>query len=163
MKYYNLSRNWTRKIQPHLDNKQVKEVLVKDFNKFTYGRWNKRFTEGRFPFEFESCDWFIEHRGPWPRYWKYVKHAACHWLVNFALRLAMQAEPSRSWRIITSDKHSTVWDGKQTLFEFNFQAFGITPQECYDLAYQRELPPGKLLRVYKAQHYSVRESENHGG
>ena len=40
-----------------------------------------------------------------------MKHAACHWLVNFALELAQLVEPDRKWRIITSDKHSTVWDG----------------------------------------------------
>jgi hypothetical protein len=56
----------------------------------------------------------------------YVKHAACHWLVNFALELAQHVEPNRAWRIITSQEHSTVWDGKDTLFDFNFLALGVT-------------------------------------
>jgi hypothetical protein len=30
-----------------------------------------------------------------PRFWQYVKHGACHWLVNFGLRLAMLAAPAR--------------------------------------------------------------------
>jgi len=49
--YYDLSKNW-RKVRPHLDNPRVVETLVREFNKFTYGRWRQRFTAGRYPFEF---------------------------------------------------------------------------------------------------------------
>jgi len=42
IKYYDLSKNW-RKVRPHLDNPRVAETLVRDFNKFTYGRWRQRF------------------------------------------------------------------------------------------------------------------------
>jgi hypothetical protein len=80
---------------------------------------------------------------------------ACHWLVNFTLRLAMLVQPKKRWRIITSEKHSTVWDGGDTLFDFNFQAFGIDPNECFDAAFEKELEPGKYKRVYFAQHNSV--------
>ena len=76
-----------------------------------------------------------------------MKHAACHWLVNFNLRLAQLAEPSRSWRIVTSDAHSTVWDGKQTLFEFNFLAFDISADDCFALANVDHLPVGKEYRA----------------
>ena len=62
-------------------------------------------------------------------YMNYVLDGASHWLVNFTLRLAMLVEPDREWRIITSEDHSTVWDGRDTLFEFNFQAFGELPEE----------------------------------
>jgi len=85
------------------------------------------------PQSFESCDLLDSHRGPQPRFWQYVKHAACHWIVNFALRLATLAEPRRCWRIISSDFHSTVWDGAETLFDFNYQALGEPPT--------RQLPP----------------------
>jgi len=76
--------------------------------------------------------------------------------VNFALRLACLAEPKRSWRIVTSDKHSTVWDGHRTLFEFNFQAMGIDAQECWERAAVGgyELTPGRYLKVYHAEHWS---------
>ena len=154
MRYCDPQKQWTKKIIPHLGNKKLNDILVRDFNKFTFGRWKEPFTYGQYPHDFESCDWWCDHRGKIPRYWKYVKHAACHWLVNFTYTLAELAEPQESWRIITSDKHSTVWDGNQTLFDFNFQASGITPQECFDLAFEKELPRGKLLRVYFADHYS---------
>src|SRR5215470_13332060 len=117
IKYYDLSKNW-RKVRPHLDNPRVASTLVRDFNKFTYGRWRQRFTAGRYPREFESCDWDIGHRGRRPQFGNYVKHSACHWLVNFSLELAQPVEPDRKWRIITSDQHSTVWDGGDRLVAF---------------------------------------------
>jgi hypothetical protein len=154
IKYYDLSKNW-RKVKRHLDNPRVAETLVRDFNKFTYGRWRERFTAGHYPFEFESCDWWLGHRGRRPKFWNYVKHAACHWLVNFALELAQLVEPNRKWRIISSDKHSTVWDGENTLFGFNFLALGISPKECFELAYEHELKPGQHGKCGYADHYTV--------
>ena len=153
-RYYDLQRHWTARVEPHLSDKRVNAVLVRDFNKFTFGRWGQRFRSGHLLREFESCDWSWEHRGPEPRYWKYVKHAACNWLVNFNLRLAQAVEPSRPWRIVTSPDHSTVWDGDETLFDFNFLALGIMPEECFSLANKRQLAPGKELRVYQARHFS---------
>jgi hypothetical protein len=154
MRYYDLKRNWTRKIEPHLNDAKLNRILIRDFNKFTNGRWGKEFKAGQYPYEFESCDWSWDHRGPRPRFWRYVKHSACHWLVNFNLRLALLVEPDRPWRIVTSRAHSTVWDGDQTLFDFNFLAFGIAPDECFRLANERRLLSGRELSVHKAQHYS---------
>jgi hypothetical protein len=75
-------------------------------------------------------------------------------LVNFTLRLAQMVEPRRRWRIITSREHSTVWDGEELLFDFNFQAMGIAPPECFKLAHKRELKLGEFLIVHKATHHS---------
>jgi hypothetical protein len=147
MRYYDLQRHWTKRIEPHLTDERLNRVLVRDFRKFTTGNWNKSFTHRQFPRDFESCDWWCGHRGPEPRYWRYVKHSACHWLVNFNLRLAQLVEPNRPWRIVTSEKHSTVWDGEQTLFEFNFLALGIAPDECFALANVDHLPLGKEYRA----------------
>jgi len=76
--------------------------------------------------------------------------------VNFALRLACLAEPKRSWRIVTSDKHSTVWDGQRALFDFNYQAMGITAQDCWNAAAVGgyALTPGTYMKVHYAQHWS---------
>ena len=101
MKYYDLKKNWHR-VKPHLGDKQFNDILVRDFNKFTSGRWNKTFTYGDLPYEFKSCDWDCDHRGRRPAFWQYVKHAACHWLVNSSLCLAMLVQPKKRWRIITS-------------------------------------------------------------
>jgi hypothetical protein len=154
MKYYDLKKNWHR-VRLHLEDKKLNDILVRDFNKFTFGRKSRKFTSGDLPCEFESCDWDIDHRGRRPAFWSYVKHGACHWLVNFGLRLATLVRPKKRWRIITSEDHSTVWDGHETLFDFNFQAFGIDPNECFDLAFDEELEPGEYLPVFFAEHYSV--------
>jgi hypothetical protein len=154
MKYYDLKKNW-RRVKPYLADHELNDILVRDFNKFTFGRWNQTFTDGDLPYEFESCDWDCDHRGKRPAFWQYVKHSACHWLVNFTLRLAILVEPGRPWRIITSQKHSTVWDGDEVLFDFNFQALGIDPNESFNLAFERELKSGKYMRVYFAEHYSL--------
>ena len=154
MKYYDLKKYWP-KAKRHLGDEELNNILVRDFNKFTYGRWGKEFTHGRFPTDFESCDWQWRYRGRRPAFWKYTKHSACHWLVNFSLRWAMLTEPNRMWRIITSSKHSTVWDGNKTLFDLNFQAMGVSPNECFSLAFKRQLKPGNYTEVNFAQHYTI--------
>jgi hypothetical protein len=131
MRYYDLKRNWTRRITPYLADKDLNEILTRDFNLYRMGRWARPFTHGMLPAQIENCDWRCGHQGRYPRFWSYVKQGACHWIVNFALRLACLAEPAKDWRIVTSDSHSTVWDGEQTLFEFNYQAFGVPPGVCW--------------------------------
>ena len=156
MQYYDLKRNW-RRVRPHLADPEVAGVLVRDFNKYTFGRWEKEFLPGMVPHEFESCDWWCNHRGRLPAYWQYVKHAACHWLVNFNLELAQASVADRAWRIISSDDHSTVWDGATTLFDLNFLALGVSPAECYRKARRTGeiLKPGEHLTVHYAEHYST--------
>ena len=82
-----------------------------------------------------------------------MKHAACHWLVNFNLALAMLVEPKRQWRILSHPRHSTTWDGKNTLFDFNFLALGVPASEAFQMARRgREYLPGEFLKVGLAVH-----------
>jgi hypothetical protein len=145
MRYYDVVRNWGRKIKPHLSDPEVQAVLVRDFNRFTFGRWGREFKAGMKPRDFESCDWEWDRRGRHPEYWGFVKHSACHWVVNFNLKLAERAEPKTLWRIVSSRKHSTVWDGKETLFDMQFLALEVDPDEAWFLARTkgRALPIGK--------------------
>lgn len=155
MRYYPFTKNW-RKVRPHLSNKKVQDVLVRDMNRFTFGRWRTRFTQGMLPEQVESCDWRWGNgrRGRTPAYWAYVKHAACHWLVNFNFELAKLVEPNKKWRILSGGCHSTVWDGEETLFDMNFSALGVDPNEAFDLANEEHYPIGKRMIVYYADHYS---------
>ena len=154
MQYYDLQANW-RKVKKHIDSAEVQKILATDFNKFTYGRWRQKFKTGDLPTNFESCDWRCNtgRRGRQPAFWDYTKHSACHWLVNFNLRLAQLVEPDRNWRILTSDLHSTTWDGKHLLFDFNFSALGIKPKECFMLANKEELAVGEYLETHFVLHY----------
>ena len=58
-----------------------------------FGPWGKPCTAGYDAFE--TCDWDAGHCGPRPRYWRYFKHCACHWLVNDSLAIAKAALPVR--------------------------------------------------------------------
>lgn len=156
MRYYNFIRHWTKRIEPHLANEELNKVLVKYFHKYTWGRWRRAFLPGMTVEEWESCDWRFEHKAPWPRYWKYVKHGACHWLVNFALKLAMLAEPKREWRIVTSDGHSAVWDGENTLFDLQYSALGVTAEDSWNILKTGvQLKPGEYLKVYLCPYYKT--------
>jgi hypothetical protein len=143
IRYYNLRRHWTKRIAPHLGDRKLNAILDRDFRKYKRGR----FRPGDLPIKFEQIDCLVGRPGPLPRFRNYVAHGACHWIVNFAIRLACLAEPDRPWRIITSDVHSSVWDGKHTLFEFNWLAYEVPPRECFEQAYDLEMPPGRLMRV----------------
>jgi hypothetical protein len=69
-------------------------------------------------------------------------------------------EPARPWRIVTSQKHSTVWDGDRLLSDFNFQAMKLAPQTCFELANKRVLKPGKFIPVYMAAHWTKDKRQN---
>ena len=87
-----------------------------------------------FPFEFETTDWRLRTKGRWPQYWDYVCHCACHWLVNLNLLLASTTMPTHPWRIISSARHSTVWDGGSLLFDMNFLALDVPACKAWTLA-----------------------------
>lgn len=150
MRYYDLSKNWVKRIKRHLGNKELNDILEHDFNYYTLGTSKRWFLRGMLPCQFEGTDWWGAADGRPRAYWRYVKHGPCHWLVNFALCLAYLAEPKRAWRIVMSEKHSTVWDGHRTLFEFNYQAMGIDPQSCWERASERgiALEPRSYINVF---------------
>ena len=143
MKFYPIAARW-RRIKPHLANPEVQRILVRDLRKVS-----PRFRPGMKPAEIDSCDWrFFDHegnprRGRAPAFWDYAVHARCHWVANFNLRLAELVEPKRPWRIVTSQKHSTCWDGAETLFDLNFLAMGVDSDEAWRLASEG----GRHLRV----------------
>lgn len=125
MKYYDLKKRW-RFIKPHLNNNKVIKTLTTDVSDYFYMRGYKHgLDKGEYPFLYESSDWYLDKRGRLPEYINYSLTGACHYLVRFNLKLAKLVEPDRDWRIISSDRHSTVWDGEETIFEFNYYAYGV--------------------------------------
>jgi len=158
IRYYPVQRRWRRVKGLLVADVEAQEILVRDFNRYTWGRWRERFTAGMVPHDFESCDWWCEHRGRMPDFWRYVKHGACYWLVNFNLRLAQLVEPERPWRILTGNSdlpntHSTVWDGSAKLFDMNFLALGVSASEAFALANATMLAPGEYMRTRLAAHW----------
>jgi hypothetical protein len=72
--------------------------------------------------------------------------------------LAKAVKPASEWRILTSELHSTVYNGQGMLFDLNFCAFRIPPQQAYRLARDagkgKILKPGEHLTVHYAQLFS---------
>lgn len=155
LRYFDLKKHWTKKVLPHLKNEKLIAVLVEDLDKLAFSRWSKHFTADMVPAQFDSCDWRFNHRGKQPRFWAYASHGKCHWLVNFNLELAKLVMPDRPWRIRTSQAHSTVWDGGNLLFDINFLALGVPPDECFKLASGRSLKIGQRRVTYPLQHWTL--------
>lgn len=131
LRYYDLARHWTKRVEPHLEDKKLNDFLLHDFGLYT-DRWlDIGFNPGDYPRDFEQYEKFnhLPYQQKEPRFWRYVKWSACHYLANFNLRLAMLSEPTRPWRIITNTYHTTVWDGEYTMFDPNFLALEIDPME----------------------------------
>lgn len=101
------------------------------------------------PSWYDSCDWRFDRPGRKPAFWDYVCHSACHWVADMNLFVAMQAFPKDAWRIITSEEHSTVWNGEPepVLFDTNFLALGVSAPEAMRLALKGKIKkPGKWLK-----------------
>jgi hypothetical protein len=95
MRYYDVQKNW-RKVKRHVDHPDLQAVLVQDMDRFMWGRRKERFLPGMCPADTDPGDWIDENRrGRPPAFWRYVRHQACYWLVNFNLLLAMRVEPHR--------------------------------------------------------------------
>jgi hypothetical protein len=76
-------------------------------------------------------------------------------MVNSYLTVIEEAEPSKEWRIVTSGKHSAVWDGENTIFDPQFLALGVTIDEAWTLLTRqhdtRVLDVGERLVVHLAE------------
>lgn len=134
MKYYDLKKKW-RYIKPHLKNKKLNKIIFKDVNEYQEMMgYPTKLKMGDYPYMVDGTDWHLSQKGRPPEYRNYTLACACHSLVRFNLKLARLVEPDSEWRIISSDRHSTVWDGNETIFEFNYYAFGIPASEAFKKA-----------------------------
>jgi hypothetical protein len=59
VRYYDVARHWTKRIEPHLKDDVLNKILVRDFNDYTQGRWGEVFYPGTYPENIESCDWRV--------------------------------------------------------------------------------------------------------
>lgn len=135
MKYYDLKKRWSY-IKPHLKNKKVIKALTQDVSDYMLSvrGYKHGLDKGDYPFHYESSDWYVDKKGKLPEYIKYTMSGACHYLVRFNLKLARLVEPDKNWRIISSETHSTVWDGEETIFEFNYYAYGVPAIKAFQRA-----------------------------
>jgi len=146
MKYYPIQKNW-RKAKDIYSSAEAKAIWCPDMILYMEMRaedtgvkqWYPADSPELTPSDFDSCDWRYEgmgrgRKGPQPAFWKYVCHAACHYLVDLGLYAATTVEPNRDWRVIGNEYHSTVWDGEDTLWDLNYTALGVDPDEAFAIA-----------------------------
>jgi hypothetical protein len=95
--------------------------LVGDLNKSTSGRWQQCF-------EVAVLD-PIPGARPASAVWQPPIAASelVRRFVSSGPGLNRGAEPKRTWRIVSSEMHSTCWDGRETLFDLNFEALQVPP------------------------------------
>lgn len=158
-RYFDLQKNW-RKVGPVFKSESARNIWHPCIEEYMFFRAEengykyKPDPNAECPAEYESCDWAYSEprKGPKPKYWDYARHAACHWLVDLALFVAMKCYPKTPWRILTHDDHSTVWNGSvedPVLFDINYKAIGVSSFEAMKRASAgRELKPGKYLKRY---------------
>jgi hypothetical protein len=158
MKYVPIQQQW-RKLGPLYRSFNAAAIWFPEMEAFSFSRAEDRgypyrpakLTPDLLPSHYDSCDWrFCRDRpGPAPSFWDYACHGACHWTCSLHLWVAMQVQPDRPWRIVTTNKHSTVWDGEHTLWDGNFLALGIPADEAWELAASQPdtefLPVGKPM------------------
>ena len=146
MEFYDIQKNW-KKLKPHFMDKKTmlfawSEMEAYSENKselYGFGYKPRPFSDDWRPMDYDGCDWRYSFSGEGkpgrkPKYWEWVCHGACHWVNNVALLIAKSSLPESNWRIVQSDKHTTVWDGKDTLFDINFLALGVSPEDTWELA-----------------------------
>ena len=163
-RYYPLARNWTKIIKPVFESAEAQAILFRDYKKYIKGKqhnlnkmygdngedtrvsWN--YKKKDMPRDWDSVDWRYDRVGRPPAYDQYVCWGGCHWVVNTLLYTACEVYPETDWRIITSDMHSTVWDGGHLFFDLNYMALKLSSEECCEYTL---LHPGH--RVLKVRQY----------
>ena len=138
-RYFPISKHW-KKLKPIYFSPEVKETTIIEMNcnrknKAKIHNFNFNFKEDLVfhpPIYYDSCDWRFNRKGRPPSFDEWICHGACHWIANINAEVAMKAFPNKEWRVINSEFHSTVWDGKETIYDTNFLGLGIPIKETVE-------------------------------
>ena len=148
MKFYNIQRNW-KKLRPYFEQSETRELAHCEMEAYSMARAEdygyqykpRELTPAWKPSDYVSCDWRCDtgRRGPDPAFWDWVCHSACHWVNNVGMLVAVKALPKYDWQVVSSNLHTTVVDFKrETLFDLNFLALGISPEKTIELALNQQ-------------------------
>lgn len=158
IRYFDVVRHWPL-LRSHYysdESSAIWKPNMRDWNeqkaaehKFPYKYAASRYTT---PSDHDGCDWRCGRRGRSPEFWLFVCHAACHFLVDMNLLVAMSAFPKVPWRIVTQRHHSTIWNGdteNPVLFDPQFLALEVMARQAWQIASRgRFLKPGNALRPF---------------
>ena len=167
-KYFAIGKHWTNKIKPVFESQYAQKILHHDFKKYAKVKQSDAnrhykamgldknvtfsFKKKDMPCDLDGGGWRYYRIGRPPAFDSYVCKGACHWVANALLYTATKAFPKTQWQIITSDEHSTVWDGDCTFFDLNYFAMKIPPAVCFESTFSADglaiLPVGQFLRCH---------------
>ena len=86
-------------------------------------------------------------------------------MVNFNLYVAQKTFPKKSWRIITNERHSCVWDGESDLFDINYFALvpDVKEHPFYEIKAENMtvLPVGEFLEVNRVDDHDVKTLDDY--
>lgn len=142
MQFVDIQKLWKR-LGPIYRSEAAREIWLPELNlmsviKSQRNGFSARLNfEAKAPSDFDFCDWRYGKPGRKPAYWDFACHGACHWLAPLNIWVAMQTEPNTPWQIVRSEVHSTVWDGKDRLWDLNYLARDIPANEAWQLAAQQ--------------------------
>ena len=137
LKYFNISKNW-KVLGPIYESPEIVELAFTEMNAYIEARAEQhgfKYKEDRrchYPRWFDSCDWRFDRKGRPPIFDKWICHSACHWTANINAEVIMKAQPTKNWRVINSSYHSTVWDGKNTIYDTNFYGLKIPIEDVVE-------------------------------
>ena len=135
--YLNIEKYWDI-LNPIYESPLIKEIALHEMNcarenKCKYYNFNvSPFEKFAYPIEFNiQLDKKVSTNPKHP-YGKWTCCQMCHWIAVINMSVALIAFPEIEWRIINSTNHSTVWDGKDIVFDTNMLYFGYSSDFLID-------------------------------
>lgn len=139
LKYFNISRNW-KILNPVYESDEVKGITIEEMNCYRLlinKEYNVPLETGisrvfRYPAEFDSGDWRNYRIGRPPLYDRWICTDTCHFSVNIHMEVLTQVFPDIPWRIIKTEKHSTIFDGIGRIYDPIYQGIKWDIQTLVD-------------------------------
>jgi hypothetical protein len=158
MRHLNYSKYWPN-ARHLLNDKTYLDNAYIDTMSYIYDHEYKRNwprDDRLLPGDWEGTGYLHETRKR-AEYWRFALLNACHFLTNNYLYLAQTFDPNRDWRIICNTRHSTIWDGADTIFDLQYGKINYSADQCYKTATSgkyAELPVGKYKFDWCVSEYS---------
>lgn len=136
--------------------------LIEDSDYETwYEKWSPK-PEGELllPSDVDSCDWrWNAPPGRPPKYWDFVCHGSCHWMVEANLQVAKRLLPEYNWIILSGELHSTVVAPEAKLiFDMQYSALQVSERTGLEMIFGESLDDFSDIDVgCDAYPYSCRE------
>ena len=93
-RYFDIQKNW-RRLKPLFERQDVLTLMHAEMECYVASRAEdygfehkpKPFNPDLRPVDYDACDWRFDRTkpGPWPAYWDWACHRACHYVASHNL------------------------------------------------------------------------------